>query len=327
VLLFDPPGSWKSSPLLHKSWWVPCGLAALAALAWYAVEWSLATVTPGGSSRPGLVFGTLGGVLMLYLFSYALRKTVLMRWWYSWRPTKYWLRQHIWFGLVTVPFVYVHAARITAWGPLHIALIVIYTIVILSGLWGVYLQQRIPTRLLQDVPDETIRWQIPDLTDQLRGEAELLVLATCGPPKHGPGAMELPLTLKNHIDVIRKAQHGKGTGLLAVLPREPVPDTEPLRRYFNETVEPYLRRDTTVRSKLQLRARVDKDFRDLRERLPIAAQPVIDALYDLCNRRRQFDEQAELHDRLHAWVGFHLVASALLVVLLICHVATAIYYW
>ena len=47
-------------------------------------------------------------------------------------------------------------------------------------------------RLLQDVPDETIRTQIPDLTEQLRAEAELLVLATCGPPKSGPGAMSLP---------------------------------------------------------------------------------------------------------------------------------------
>ena len=326
VLLFDPPGSWKLSKP-HRSLLWQCSLVGLAALVWYAVTWTVSDTTPGGSSLPGLVCGIAAGLLMLYLFAYALRKTPLMRWWFSWRPTTYWLRQHIWFGLLTIPFVLVHTARISNWGPLTFVLVAVYAAVIVSGLWGVYLQQRIPTRLLQEVPDETIRSQIPDLTAQLRAEAELLVLATCGPTRVGPGAMKLPLTLKNHIGVVRAAHAGKGSGLLAVVPTEPVPDTEPLRRYFNETVEPYLRPESTLRSNLQLRARVDKDFRDLRERLPAAAQPVIDALYDLCERRRQFDEQTHLHDTLHAWVGFHLALSSLLVVLLVWHVITAVLYW
>jgi hypothetical protein len=180
---------------------------------------------------------------------------------------------------------------------------------------------------LQEVPDETIRSQIPELAEQLRAEAELLVLATCGPLKQGPGAIELPLTLKTHLGVIRAAHAGKGSGLLAVLPADPIPDTEPLRRYFNEAVEPYLRPETTVRSKLKLRARVDKDFRDLRERLPVDARPVIDALLGVCEHRRQFDEQTHLHDRLHAWIGYHLALSSLLLILLAWHVTTAIIYW
>jgi hypothetical protein len=326
VLLFDPPGSWKLSKL-HTLWMWPCALLGLAAIVWYVFTCAVSTETPGGSSLPGLVCGILAGLLMLYLFAYALRKTDLMKWYFSWRPTRWWLAQHIWFGLLTIPFVVVHTARISHWGWLTTALVVVYAVVILSGLWGVYLQQRVPTRLLQEVPDETIRSQIPELTEQLRAEAELLVLATCGPPREGPGAIELPLTLRNHLGVIRAAHAGKGSGLLAVLPADPIPDTEPLRRYFNEAVEPYLRPESTLRSKLKLRARVDKDFRDLRERLPVDARPVIDALLGLCEHRRQFDEQADLHDRLHAWIGYHLALSSLLLILLAWHITTAIIYW
>jgi hypothetical protein len=326
VLLFDPPGSWRLSKQ-HRIWLFSCSIVGAAAILWYLVTWALSDQQPGGNSLPGLVAGIAGGLLMLYLFSYALRKTVLLSWLYRWQPTNFWLRLHIWLGLLTIPFVIVHTARISHWAEFTSVLVGVYAMVIISGIWGVYLQQRVPTRLLQEVPDETIRSQIPELTAQLRAEAELLVLATCGPPREGPGAMKLPLTLANHIGVVRAAHGGKGSGLLAVLPAEEIPDTEPLRRYFNETVEPYLRPESAERSKLQLRARVDKDFRDLRGRLPVAAQPVIDALYGLCERRRQFDEQVQLHDRLHAWIGYHLVLSSLLVILLVWHIITAPWYW
>ena len=69
------------------------------------------------------------------------------------------------------------------------------------------------------------------------------------------------------------------------------------------------------------------DFRDLRLKLDPAAHLVVDALEDLCERRRQFDEQASLHAWLHGWILFHLSFSAVLLVLLVWHVATAILYW
>jgi hypothetical protein len=299
---------------------------ALAALSWYGFTWAASSEQPGGSSLPGLVCGIVAGLLMLYLFSYALRKQPVFNVWFGRVQTNYWLRQHIWLGLLTVPLVAVHAARISHWGPLTIALICVYVTVILSGVWGLILQQRVPTRLLEDIPDETIRSQIPALTEQLRREAELLVLATCGTPP-GSAPAEVPVTLKDHIAVVRAARTGRGTGLLAVLPTEPIPDTEPLRRYFHETLDPYLRPDTGRRSRLFMRARIDKDFRDLKGRLPAEAQPVVEALHDLCERRRQFDEQTRLHSWLHAWIGYHLALSGALVVLLVSHIASAIYYW
>jgi hypothetical protein len=37
-----------------------------------------------------------------------------------------------------------------------------------------------------------------------------------------------------------------------------------------------------------------------------AAHSVVDALEDLCERRRQLDEQARLHGWLHGWILVHL---------------------
>jgi hypothetical protein len=328
VLLFDPPNSWKLSKA-NRSWLLPCLLIGVVALLWYGAHWALfSSEQPGGSSIPGLTCGIVAGLLMLYLFSYALRKLKWLGWWFRRNKTSHWLRQHVWLGLLTVPLVIVHTARITHWGPLNVALMIAYAVVIASGVWGLILQQSVPTRLLEDVPDETIRSQIPQLTEQLRQEAELLVLATCGPPPAvTTGPVEIPLSLKNHIGVVRDARSGKGTGLLALMPPEPIPDTEPLRQYFHETVDLYMRPTVGSRSKLFLRAKIEKDFKDLKGRLPAEALPIIEALRDVCDRRRQFEDEERLHSWLHTWVAFHLVSSAALIVLLGSHVFTAIYYW
>jgi hypothetical protein len=214
----------------------------------------------------------------------------------------------------------------TRWGgSLTVVLLVVYLVVFASGLWGVWMQHRMPRQLLQEIPDETIRVQIPELSDELRREAELLVLATCGPPpEHQEQALVL---LKENRSRIRAGYAGKGAGLLHLLPETPLADTEPLRHYFHDVIDPYLRPETSQRSRLRLRSRLEIDFRDLRLKINPDAHPVVDALKDLCERRRQFDEQARLHGWLHGWILVHLSCSAALVVLLIWHAVTAVLYW
>ena len=187
------------------------------------------------------------------------------------------------------------------------------------------MQQRLPHRLLQEVPDEVIASQIPELSEQLRSEAELLVLATCGPP--GDGAEEGLQLLRRQEATVRAVRAGKGSGLLRDIPAEPVADTEPLRGYFHSVLDPYLRPETSSGSALRLRARIKADFAELRQRINPDAHRVVDALEDLCERRRQFDEQAKLHARLHSWILFHLSLSAVLVVLVIWHAVSAVWYW
>jgi hypothetical protein len=271
-----------------------------------------------------LAAGVGAGLLFLYLFAFALRKKPGLSFFFRRRPTKYWLAQHVWLGLLTVPLVGLHSGLLTRWGgTLTIALLVVYLIVFVSGVWGLWMQQRLPRRLLQEIPDETIRSQIPVLLRELRNDAELLVLATCG-PQDPAKALAILETNRSRIHASRA---GKGTGLLHVLPRAPLPDTEPLRHYFHEVIDPYLCSEPTSRSRLRVRARLEKDFRDLRLKVNPEAHAVVDALKDLCERRRQFDEQVRLHGWLHGWILVHLAFSTALIVLLLWHAATAVLYW
>jgi hypothetical protein len=329
LLLFDPQ-SWKLDAeewrKWHRRWFRLCLVIAIAAVAWYIVEALRIGSLPRGSSLPGLAAGGLAGALFLYLCAYAGRKYPPLAVYFARRPTKYWLAQHIWLGLLTFPLVCMHTGLLTKWGGLlPTVLMVVYIVVFVSGVWGLFMQQRVPRHLLQDLPDETIRSQIPQLTSELRTEAELLVLATCGPPADNPtGALSV---LKEGIGRVRATRFGKGTGLLCVLPSEPLPETEPLRRYFLDFIEPYLREDLSYLSKLRLRARLESDFRDLRLKVNPASHEVVDALKDICERRRQFDEQVWLHSWLHGWIIFHLSFSLALLVLVLWHAFTAIIYW
>jgi len=328
VLLFDPSSKKRTLAREHVPWLVSCLVVGLLALIAYGLQWVVSGVQPPASSPLGLVSGVTAGALMIYLFLYALRKLPVFREVFRYK-TNFWLRMHVWLGLLTVPLALVHGGRITHWGWLTFFLVLVYVGVIVSGVWGIIRQQYVPTRLLEEVPDETIRSEIPHLTERLRQEAELLVLATCGPGEPGTGPAVVPPSLKDHRDLIRNAARhpGKVAGVLAALPLQEIEGCEPLRSYFRDVIDPYLRPNSAGRSRLFLRARMDQDFDDLRGRLPDEAEDVIDALRSVCEQRRQFEEQEALHNKLHRWVSVHLVLSALLVVLLVSHVASAFIYW
>ncbi len=329
MLLVDPPSrrqgtsTWRK---WHLPWLLVCLLVATAGGAWYVIAAFALGALPGGSSLPGLVAGIAGGLLFFYLFAYGLRKLVPFRWWFRLRPTKFWLAQHIWFGLLTFPLVAMHSGLLTRWGGiLTMLLLLIYFAVIVSGIWGLWMQQSIPRLMLQEVPEEANFYQLGELTEQLRREADLLVFAACG-PEAGLGKDELAL-LQSHQDILQAVRKGKGSGILRDIPRHPLPDTEPLRQYFRQEVEPYLRRSTLKRGSAGAHARMKAEFGDLRKMIHREALPVVDTLEALCDHRRQFDEQTQLHLRLHNWIVVHQALSAILLLFLAFHVVSAVWYW
>jgi len=329
VLLFDPPNrlsgisTWKK---WHLRWVIFCLMVAVAGLVWFGkVAWETGVI-PGGSSMPGLAAGSIAGLLFFYLFSYALRKFIPFRWWYRLRPTKYWLAQHIWLGLLTFPMVAIHSGLLTRWGGiLTVALMVVYFGVLFSGIWGLWMQQKTPRLLLQEIPDESNFYHLPEITEQLRKEAELLVLAACGSSSEN-GLEELSVLNANR-DILHAVRKGKGSGILRDIPEEPLPDTQAIRKYFRDVVDPYLRRANGVGGVFRLRSRMKADFNDLRKTVNPGAVSVVDNLETICEYRNQFDEQTQLHGRLHGWIVFHLALSAVLLLLLVCHAVSAVWYW
>jgi hypothetical protein len=207
-------------------------------------------------------------------------------------------------------------------------LMVLLAVVVVSGVIGLTLQQSLPRRLLELVPHETVPTQIASVREQLREEAEELVQAAFEPSLKKPAARreeDAPALLSYlPADVSRAAvrpQARPGSKPAGA----PSPDVEPLRRFYQSTVAPFLREPG--RSPLRSSSEAALLFVDLKDALEPALLPTVEALEGLCERRRQLDVQARLQFWLHSWLCVHLPLSAALVVLMFVHAWVAVKYW
>jgi hypothetical protein len=324
VLLFDRQ-SWP----LHRAWFI-FFLAATAAatLGYFGFAYASGQPGwPGGSSLPGFILGTIGGLIILFEFLLWFRKKVRV-----WRigRAQVWMRAHIWLGLLCVPLLLYHSG-FRLGGVLSTALMILLLVVIASGVWGLALQQLLPRRMLDDLPAETIHSQIEALAEQVAAEGRQLVRATCGVgeedsdgkvPEAEPGPAPYLV-----VGAVRSVGQVQGKVLQTRVPATPVPGAEPLRTFFHSTVEPFLRGSAGADSPLRLRDRAARVFGELKLRLPPAAHPAADTLASLCEQRRQWAEQARLHFWLYNWLWVHFPLSVALVVLMFVHIWVALKYW
>lgn len=299
-------------------------LATVACGAWYAVEWAQSGRLPGGSSRPGLVFGVAGGLIIVFELLLWPRRRVR-----SWRlgSAQSWLRAHVWLGLLCLPLVLMHARLLVIGGLLNVALMTLFLVVIASGIWGLVLQQSLPKMLLDEVPAETIRDQIEHVAARESADLERLVRATCEPVDAADH--ESPVGEEDFAVVTGfRAMTGIQGRVLETLPvYSVIPGTRELARRFRVDVRPYLLSGRAGGSPLASRREADAFFTTLRGAAPAEAAGLIRRLEEACEHRRQFDLQAVLHDRLHAWLLVHVPLSAALGILLAVHVPVALWYW
>jgi hypothetical protein len=314
---------------LHSRWVVFAVAAALVASLWYLIEAVAAGHCPGGSSRVGFSFGILGGLIVLFEVLLWFRKRVR-----AWRigRTQVWMRAHIWLGLLCLPLLIYHSG-FRLGGTLSTVLMVLLLIVIASGVWGLLLQQYLPSRMLEAVPAETIYSQIDRVADELCVEADRLVLAVCGPEEGNearPAEQEREFEVAaSHrvVGAVRAAGRVQGKVLETRPPGAPVPGAEPLRAIYRQTIKPFLLEGRASGLPLQAPNKAALIFRDLRTRVAPAAHPAANTLESLCDQRRQLDTQRRLHFWLHNWLWVHLPLSAALAVLMILHSWVALKYW
>src|SRR4051812_31198467 len=95
---------------------------------------------PQGGSVPGLLFGIAGAALMIFAGLLSGRKKLP-----GWRigSAQFWLRGHIWLGLLSGPLILFHAGF--QWGGLLEQILLVLTgVIIVSGIFGLAMQQLIP---------------------------------------------------------------------------------------------------------------------------------------------------------------------------------------
>ncbi len=306
---------------------MPASLLAALASVWYFVASASVATWPGGSSFPGFTFGVLGGLICLFEFLLWPRKKFR-----AWRigRTQHWMRAHIWLGLLAVPLLIYHSGF--RWGgSLSTILMVLFLVVIASGVWGLVLQQFLPSKMLMEVPAETIYSQIPRISGIMAMEAERLVLATCG------GEGNVTPTDQEEIGdvgvahmVIGKVRHVggvQGVVLETLAPSQPITNTEFLANAFRDTIRNYLMQGAKSGSILATAPRAVDYFRTVRERINPDALSVVSHLEGLCDQRRQFDAQERMHFWLHNWLFVHLPLSVALILLMFVHVYVTLKYW
>lgn len=141
-----------------------------------------------GGTPLGLVFGAIAFAIFIFALLLGLRKKVPL-----WRigNVQRWLRAHIWLTLFTIPLIFLHSGFHFG-GPMTTFLIVVYAIVMVSGLYGLALQHQMPRLMKDRLPAETVFEQIPFIREQLVAAAlkmrESFLPAPPGTPDAGAPA-------------------------------------------------------------------------------------------------------------------------------------------
>ncbi|HTA52813.1 MAG TPA: hypothetical protein VK757_08490 [Candidatus Acidoferrum sp.] len=157
----------------HRKW-LGASLIILGASTAIYVPYAARTPSgPSGGSAPGLTFGVIGSVFMIFAGLLAGRKKVPI-----WRlgRAQTWMRGHLWLGLLSLPIILFHAG-FRFGGPLTTVLMVLLIIVVASGVFGALLQHYMPNMMTTQVPSETIFEQIDHVREQLVAGADETIAA------------------------------------------------------------------------------------------------------------------------------------------------------
>jgi hypothetical protein len=301
----------------HQRWAViSLGILVLSTII-YVVVWARSLNPPTGGTAIGLLFGFVGYGFMLYAGFLCLRAR---------RPTwrlgraETWLKGHVYLALLAYPIIYFHAGFAFG-GPLTIVLMVLFTIVTVSGILGVVLQNILPRIMTDRVPLETIFEQLDHVLEQMRTEADYLVMAVANPEEAAAVAAAATVG-KRPPPAARRAQVRTQVEVTATPPEE----AQALKEFYDNEVRPYLYDKAGRVAALNSPAKAAVVFAQLRTRVPASLQAVVDDLAAICEERRQLGAQARLHYWLHAWLLVHVPLSVALLVLSFAHAVIALRY-
>lgn len=292
----------------HRPWLIATLLILVASSILY-IPYVLSTPSgPRGGTAIGLTYGIVGYAFMLYAGLLGARKKVPI-----WRigRAQTWMRGHLWLGLVSLPLILFHGGF--AWrGPLTALLMVLFFIVVISGIAGAALQHYMPLLMTTRVPMETIYEEIPHVRAQLREEAEQLVVSICGP-------IEESAVLSSN----KRLEDSPAIATLVEIEQE---EKARFRDAYINSVRPFLANPEAPGVELAEPRRAAEIFASLRHLLPNSIHPVLADLENICDEQRQLNQQIRIYGWLHGWLLVHVPLSIVLLVLGGVHAFMALRY-
>ena len=291
----------------QNRWAIATIVIGLAAGGFYL--WSNRTgPTPlTGGSTIGLWYGIAGSALMIYAGLLSAHRLFPAAWWMG--PRKTWLRGHIWLGSLSVVLIVCHAHARLGTG-VALALWLVLGGIILTGVYGLVLQQVLPGWLARRFPDEAPYGQIPHLCQLYREEADELV------DKVAPASAAAVIPQSANLPTYRGPTFA-----------------DELRTFHDTEIRPFLAAPAPRRSRLMSDLWTETHVSALRRRLGLRssgtaddASAALDRLEELCRDRRRLAEQERMWRWLHGWLLLHVPLSAALLILGVVHVVMSLYY-
>jgi hypothetical protein len=299
----------------HRRWFVTAAAIGVASVVVY-VPYARAAAPSGGSAL-GLTFGIAGFGLMLYAGLLGARKKVPV-----WRlgRAQTWMRGHLWLGLVSFPLIVFHAG-LTFGGGLTLVLMWLFVIVIVSGVWGAYLQHTMPRRMMRAVPMETIYEQIDHVRAQLLMEADTIVADACGKLE----VETVVPTARAEGAIGTRSESAAAAAALATIVRVEAEESAPLREFYLREMRSFVEQASPTHA-LADSTRAAARFEKLRALMPASFHAAIRDLENICEEERQLRRQSRMHLVLHGWQLVHVPLSIALLVLAVVHIVVALRY-
>jgi hypothetical protein len=239
-----------------------------------------------GGTPLGLVFGTISLGIFVFAALLGVRKKLPF---VPVGSVQRWLRGHIWLTLLTIPLVLLHSG-FRLGGPMTTTLMLLYAIVMVSGIYGLILQHKLPTMMKESLPAEIVFEQIPNVRAQLCAAAEKLQRSL-------------------------KQQAASGSTVVAI----DVSQEEVLADFIEQRLLPYLRARRGEKYRLGHTREADEIFRNLKLRVHEMHRPRVDEMHRWCEERRLTDIQLRLQNWLHGWLFVHVPLSLLLLLMTVWH--------
>lgn len=297
----------------HRGWIAFTVLATIAGAVGYRAYVAASPYGASGGSWPGLLYGVTGTVAMVLAGLLAARKKVRTR---RLGPARAWMQMHIWLGVLAVPLILFHAG-FRLGGALTTTLMALFAVVTLSGIFGLVLQQYLPTLMTERVPLETVIGQLEHVREGLAVDAYELVASVTGPL---PEAAAEQAALQAEAEVLKSRPGNWKQIVRKPAAAEPKPDAAMLKDVYLREIRPYLERG--------LRARTPPpDLRALAVRAPEEWRHTLERLAAICEESYQLATQRRMHDLLHGWLFVHAPLSFALFVLTAFHIVWALRYW
>jgi len=265
-------GWWKSALVAATAAAILIGAAILSGHAFVGTEWARLVLWTG--------VGVLGLLVVARLLQYGSRST--------------WLKGHIWLGALSAWFIALHS-RFRLGGPLEQALWVLLALTLLTGAYGLVLQQVVPRLMTARFAEEVPAGQIEHVCGLLRQEADELIEALRPP--------------------------SAATAVGAPGPREE------LWSLYNEGRRDFFAVPHRSHAPLASPRAADALFTALR-RQPWGEneRKTLERLAEVLATRRRLAVQERLHRRLHSWLLIHIPLSAALLALGAVHAVVSLWY-